>query len=154
MGETEEKGFTVQDRRAFSAEGESLRGQAEPEAPKGETRLKPPPRTEERPRPEEKPPLESEARRQGPLPAVTFATFVFSLSSSALFHLGDIPDPQTNKPEVDLGMAKQTIDLLGLLKEKTKGNLDDEEQRLLDGILYDLRMRYVKKINASEQPRT
>ncbi len=73
------------------------------------------------------------------------STFIFSLSSSALVHLGEIPEPQTNRTEVDLPIAKQIIDTLGMLQEKTKGNLDQDEERLLKSVLYDLRMRYVQK---------
>ena len=78
------------------------------------------------------------------LPATDFATFVLSLSHSGLVHLGDAPDPSSGKPTVNAAMAKQTIDLLLVLQEKTAGNLTGEEERLLDQVLYDLRMRYVE----------
>lgn len=78
------------------------------------------------------------------LPAVDFATLVLSLSHSTLFHLGDAPDPSDGKQEVNLPMARQTIDLLGLLQEKTRGNLSGPEESLLDQALYDLRLRYVE----------
>jgi Domain of unknown function (DUF1844) len=78
------------------------------------------------------------------LPAIDFATFVLSLSHSALVHLGDAPDPSGGPARPDVTMAKQTIDLLALLQEKTEGNLSGEEERLLDQVLYDLRMRYVE----------
>jgi hypothetical protein len=78
------------------------------------------------------------------LPAIDFATFVLSLSHSALVHLGDAPDPSGGTPTRDVPMAKQTIDLLAVLQEKTTGNLTGEEERLLDQVLYDLRMRYVE----------
>jgi hypothetical protein len=81
-----------------------------------------------------------------PLPEINFASFIISLSSSALFHFGEIPDPATNQRERNLPLAKQTIDILGLLKEKTSGNLDREEHQLLDSLLYDLRMRYVEQL--------
>jgi hypothetical protein len=79
------------------------------------------------------------------LPEVDFLSFILSLSSSVLIHFGAIPDPITKKTEKNLPLAKQTIDLLGILKDKTKGNLTMEEERLLDNILYDLRMRYVRE---------
>ena len=66
---------------------------------------------------------------------------VFSLSSSAFINLGAIPDPDTGKVEKNLPLAKQTIDLLGLLREKTRNNLTPEEEKLFDHLLYDLRMR-------------
>jgi len=77
---------------------------------------------------------------------VNFATFVFSLSSSAILHLGEIPDPTTGTKKKNLPMAKQTIDILAMLEEKTKGNLTSDEGEFLKNILYDLRMRYVKEI--------
>jgi len=79
------------------------------------------------------------------LPHIDFATFVLSLSHSALMHLGEVPDPETNATHVDLGLAKQNIDILGLLDEKTKGNLTGDEERLLSQVLFDLRMRYVER---------
>jgi hypothetical protein len=81
----------------------------------------------------------------GPLPEATFTGFILSLSSSAFFHLGDLPNPATGKTEKDLNLAKHTIDLLSLIKEKTRGNLTDEEDKLMDHLLYDLRMRYIKE---------
>ena len=78
------------------------------------------------------------------LPAIDFATFILSLSHSALVHLGDAPDPSGGPARRDVAMAKQTIDLLGVLQEKTEGNLSGEEERLLAQVLYDLRMRYVE----------
>jgi len=79
------------------------------------------------------------------LPQIDFATFVLSLSHSALMHLGEAPDPDTNETYVDLGLAKQNIDILGLLEEKTKGNLTGDEERLVAQVLFDLRMRFVEK---------
>ena len=84
------------------------------------------------------------AEGEDSLPAIDFATFVLSLSHSALVHLGDAPDPSGGVPRREVAMAKQTIDLLAVLQEKTTGNLTGEEERLLDQVLYDLRMRYVE----------
>lgn len=78
------------------------------------------------------------------LPVIDFATFVVSLSHSALTHLGDAPDMEDGATRRNLPLAKQTIDLLGLLEEKTKGNLDGDEERLLTQVLFDLRMRYLE----------
>jgi hypothetical protein len=80
-----------------------------------------------------------------PLPEITFAAFLFSLSSSAFIHLGDLADPVSGETKKDLALAKQTIDLLGLLREKTRNNLQEDEEKLFDHLLYDLRMRYVKE---------
>lgn len=81
------------------------------------------------------------------LPALDFPTFVLSLSHSALVHLGDADDPATGRREPNLAMARQTIDLLAMLQEKTRGNLDGEEERVLEQALYDLRMRFVEVSN-------
>lgn len=82
------------------------------------------------------------------LPAIDITTLVLSLSHSALLHLGDAPDPSTGHVAVDLPMARQTIDLVSLLQEKTRGNLSGEEERVLAQALFDLRMRYVEVVKA------
>ena len=82
------------------------------------------------------------------LPRIDFATFVLSLSHSALVHLGDAPDPSGAPQSPNLELARQTIDLLGILEEKTRGNLTGEEERLLSTALYDLRFRYVQATKA------
>jgi len=79
------------------------------------------------------------------LPDVDFGTFVMSLASSVLVHLGEIAHPDTQGPNVNLALAKQTLDILGMLDEKTRGNLTKEEAQLLSNLLYDLRMKYVAK---------
>ncbi|MCL2778339.1 MAG: DUF1844 domain-containing protein [Polyangiaceae bacterium] len=85
------------------------------------------------------------------LPQIDFATFILSLSHSALMHLGEAPDPLTNQVHADLSLAKQNIDILGLLEDKTKGNLSGDEERLLAQVLFDLRMRYVERANAADR---
>ena len=79
------------------------------------------------------------------LPEIDFSSFVFSLSTSALLHLGEVPDPVTGKTEKDLPLAKQTIDILGMLQDKTRGNLTADEGKLLENLLADLRWRYVRE---------
>lgn len=79
------------------------------------------------------------------MPEMNFATFIFSLNSSALVHLGALSDPITGKFEKKLRVAKQTIDILGMLEEKTKGNLTDEEGNMLRNILQELRLKYIKE---------
>ena len=81
----------------------------------------------------------------GMLPEVTFTTFILSLASSALAHLGEVPDPDSGETMVRLPVAKHTIDVLVMLRDKTAGRLDEEETRLLDGLLYELRVKYVLK---------
>ena len=70
------------------------------------------------------------------MPEVTFSTFILSLASSALVHLGEVPSPDTGATEVDLPLAKHSIDVLEMLHDKTQNNLDDQERNLLEGILY------------------
>lgn len=80
----------------------------------------------------------------GDLPQVDFATFILSLSHSALVHLGDAPSPEGGKSAPNLPLARQTIDLILLLEQKTQGNLSGEEERLMSQVVYDLRMRYIE----------
>jgi hypothetical protein len=128
----EEKGFVVKDRR-FSASKEAEENPPRPEEP--------PPGESVRVEP---PPPEESIEEEGPVPEITFMNYLQSLAFSTLIHLGEIPDPASSQKAKSLPMAKQTIDLLGLLKEKTKGNLTAEEEKAFEFILYDLRMRYVK----------
>jgi len=79
------------------------------------------------------------------LPAsIDFSTFVLSLGSSALVHLGDMAHPEAQQEQENLALARQTIDILAMLEEKTRGNLTGDEERLVAQILFDLRMRYVE----------
>ena len=130
----EEKGFVIKDRRRFTEDA----------APQ-EDRQEQPAGDERTAGGAEQTESGEEEHEYGPLPEVSMATFVFSLSSSALVHLGEIPEPETNRTRLDLAIAKQIIDTLGMLQEKTKGNLDPDEETLLRSVLYDLRMRYVQK---------
>ncbi len=81
----------------------------------------------------------------GPMPKVTFTTFILSLASSGLVQLGEVPDPETGATQENLLMAEHTIDVLTMLRDKTKASLDAEESTLLEGLLYELRMKYVLK---------
>ncbi|MDY6845422.1 MAG: DUF1844 domain-containing protein [Thermodesulfobacteriota bacterium] len=81
---------------------------------------------------------------------VDFVSFIVSFASSAYFHFGDIQNPVTSKVEKDLPSAKQVIDILSLLQEKTKGNLTSHEANVLSDLLYQLRMRYVDEIKAKD----
>ncbi len=77
---------------------------------------------------------------------IDFYTFVLSLASSAFVHLGDAPHPETGEPvKPDLPLAQQTIDILAMLGEKTKGNLTPEEEKFLENLLTDLRLRFVQR---------
>lgn len=124
--EKEEKGFIVRDKR-FSARKEDEEKKTE-ESTMAEKRV-------------------DSAQKEEPLPEITFSNLIFSFSTSALIQLGEIEDPVTKKRDKNLPLAKQTIDLIGMLKEKTKGNLTPDEERLIDNVLFDLRMRYVKAVS-------
>ena len=76
---------------------------------------------------------------------IDFSTFIMSLTSSAFYHLGDMPDPSTGKKEVNLPAVQQTIDMLIMLREKTKGNLKEDEEKLNDQLIYELQVKYVAK---------
>ena len=138
----EDKGFVVKDRRTFKdGVADSEDGpppEADQESSEGAG--------------EEAAEAESEAGREKAaetwdsdmvLPPVDFSMLVMSLSSSAAVHLGLAADPVSGQTDKNLPLAKQTIDILGMLQEKTKGNLEDEEQHLLDSILFDMRIQYV-----------
>ena len=123
----EEKGFVIKDKRSLDEKGELREKASEDKAEK------------------EKPKTEAPKEEAGtfPLPEVNFNSLVFSLSSSALLNIGEIADPQTGEKKTDLPLAKHAIDTIAMLKEKTKGNLTEEEQKLMDSVLTDLRWRYV-----------
>jgi hypothetical protein len=133
--EEKDKGFTVQDRRRFSAEGEARNEHAqENPAPAAES---PPNAAAAEPRraAEQEPFAEAE---------VTFTTFMVGLSTQALAALGEISDPVSGARSKDLQAAQQLIDIIGMLREKTRGNLDPDEDGLIEAILFDLRMKYVE----------
>ena len=83
------------------------------------------------------------------MPEVTFSAFIMSLNTSALYHLGEIADPATGKSEVNLDLARNAIDSLTVIQNKTKGNLSNEEDQLLKSILYDAKMRFVQHVKKS-----
>ena len=136
--EIEGKGFVIKDRRRFTDEGEPKKDTPAEEKAEG-----PEPGTEEEEKAE--PEAATEQAEHMPLPEINFSTFIFSLNTSTLLHLGEVPDPATGKQQEDLVMAKQTIDLIAMLEEKTRGNLTLDEENLVKHILYDLRLRYVQK---------
>ncbi len=137
MSDDEKNGFVIKDRRVFPTEHDG-KEEVEPEA-----EAAPEARERSRPEPEPETPPPDDTTQAPPLPVINFSTFVFSLSSSVLLHLGEMPDPATNKKVVNLSLAKQSIDILVMLQEKTSGNLDEEEENLLKNLLYELRMKYV-----------
>ena len=84
-------------------------------------------------------------KADGPMPEVTFSTFIISLASSALVHLGEVPNPETGDTETSLPLAKHSIDVLEMLRAKTENGLEEQERKLLESILYELRMKVVIK---------
>jgi hypothetical protein len=144
----DKKDFVVKDRRRFSQE--SREGEAKDEHSEAGAAQE----EESQASPSGEQSGKSEARKKADareemeqtlLPEINFATFVVSLNASALLHLGAIEDPATGKSEKNLPMAKQTIDILCMLEQKTVGNLTKDEENLLKNILYDLRIIYVKE---------
>ena len=104
--------------------------------------------------PKEPPKAQPKAEPQEPLqePKQTeFTFFISSLSMQALIALGEMPHPATNQPHPDPEQARYLVDLLGMLQEKTKGNVSAEEAGLLENVLYELRMKYVAMLQAVQQ---
>jgi len=142
MEEKRDQSFVIRDKRIFDETGD-VRKEAD-SAPdvKTETRpVEPEVESEQRPLVTESP----ESGGDEAFPEVNFVNFVLSLSTTAMYHFGDFPDPVSQKAQRNLAAAKQTIDILGMLRSKTEGNLDENEKSLMDGLLFELRMRYVKE---------
>ena len=127
-----DSGFVVKDKRLFG-ESDEARPQEEPQNIASEEKQ------ESRGKPQQTPEQEAD------YPPINFTNFVLSLSTSALFHFGDFPDQEGGKVQKNLPAVKQTIDILDMLNEKTKGNLDENESKLIQGVLYELKMRFVKE---------
>jgi hypothetical protein len=80
-------------------------------------------------------------------PPIDFPSYMLSYYTQGLVLLGEVPNPYTNKKEEDLGSARNIIDILSMLEQKTKGNLTSEEDKLLESVLYELRMKFMAKTN-------
>jgi hypothetical protein len=128
------KQYEVKDRRAFTPEGE-LRTEAPP-APEPAA---PPPAPDPAP-----------AAGEREIPPIEFGQFILSLATAVLFHLGDAHEEGKEPPPPNLPLAKETIDIITMLQEKTKGNLTKTEEAFIEGLLFDLRMRYVAKVNKTK----
>jgi len=127
MAEAEDKGFVFKDRRKLSQEDEEPVQEAKPREEPAQTQEK-----------------KTDDQAYPPLPEVNFSTFIVSLSTEILFHLGEIAHPGTGERQKDFVLAKHAIDTLAMMQEKTKGNLTEEEQKLLESMLYDLRMCFIR----------
>ncbi len=144
----EKKDFKVKDRRIFSQENQedvAAEKETTDDSPPEDAAPSSPDDGESRATDEPDQPATPDQGETPPLPEINFSTFVVSLNASALLHLGAIEDPTTGQTNKNLPMAKQTIDILSMLEEKTAGNLNSEETNLLKSILYDLRIIYVKE---------
>ena len=177
----EQPTFKVVDRRPFNPDGSPRELSPEEEAERAAAAFKaaatetappppaPPPagqpkaaetaetaRRESQPRPEESaPPRESEPSRVGGDPLddpASFLSLIMSLASNAAASLGMMPHPVTGETGVDLKTAKHWIDVLGMLEQKTRGNLDGQEAQVLESLLADLRMQYVSFAGAPTPP--
>lgn len=125
----EEEGFVVRDKRGRSAFEEPTPSvqQPSPEIDSNASGA----------------PSDPSSETHFPTPPLTFSSFVFSLGTSSLMLMGETLDPQQPSPPVNLPQAKEIIDILSMLEEKTKGNLSSEEASVLSDMLYTLRMKYV-----------
>ncbi|RZB35076.1 MAG: hypothetical protein SRB1_00844 [Desulfobacteraceae bacterium Eth-SRB1] len=132
----EDKGFVIKDRRIFAEEKQEKGGKEDKKESAGEE-VKDQAQKETAPEEKQEPEIH--------LPEINFPTFIISLNASALVHLGAIEDPVAGKKVKNLPMGKQTIDILSMLEEKTRGNLSKEEENMLKHILYDLKIIYVKE---------
>jgi hypothetical protein len=132
----DKKDFVIKDRRIFADENKDKEKEikddtsSEKEAEKRKTESSAP---------------GSDKIKEPQLPEINFPTFIMSMNASALVHLGIIEDPASGKKESNLPLAKQTIDILNMIEEKTRGNLSEDEEKMLKSILYDLRIIYVKE---------
>jgi hypothetical protein len=140
--ELEERGFVVSDKRLFTPSGEKLPGTETPEPVESEAPYSPEQAEAAAPRPPRTPKAEDGASQD--LPSVDFASFVMMLTNNVMVFLGQVPSPLTQQPQVDLEQAHHTIDILMMLREKTRGNLTDEEERFLQELLPQLQMAYVQ----------
>jgi hypothetical protein len=141
--EPKQPGFTVSDRRGFSESGEP-----KPDPPPQSVAPAPAPAAEASPPAARATPSQPDAARtthsSREFPPVDFHTFILSLGSSALLHLGELDQPDGTPARPDLPLAKHTIDIIAMLQEKTKGNLSPPEEHLIESLLYDLRLRFVE----------
>jgi hypothetical protein len=132
----ENKDFVFRDKRR-SANPEVDKGASPPDEAEGGAKSSPQPAADKN---------DKKAGGRLPPPETNFSTFVLSLSTSAAMSMGGYDDPVSGTVPQNLDIARQSIDILGMLRDKTKGNLDEDEERLLESALYELRMRYVEEL--------
>jgi hypothetical protein len=139
----EDQSFKVTDKRLFD-EGGNLRENVAEEPPRERKTAKTSGGTPRKAGPGETPP--------GTGGRIDFPSYILSYYTQSLVLLGEVPNPYTNKKEEDLEAARHMVDILAMLKEKTKGNLDPDEEQLLESVLYEVRMKYMAKINQIKLP--
>lgn len=150
--EQQEQSFTVSDKRLFTKDGARREGSPRPEPTRPDPPPPPPPQAAEpppRPSAPEPPPGAGPDPSMGmppgaEAPPADFSTYVIMLANTVMMMLGQVPDPVTQQRRLDLVQAKHTIDILMMLGEKTQGNLDAEEEKLLADVLPQLQMAYVQ----------
>jgi hypothetical protein len=138
----EKKDFIIKDRRIFAEENQDQKDDDQQEEIPDETAADTSGTQDSE---EATTAAAEEGEPDTPLPEINFSTFIFSLNASALVHLGAIEDPASGQKVKNLSLAKQTIDILNMLEEKTQGNLNKDEENIMRNILYDLRIAYVKE---------
>jgi hypothetical protein len=136
----EKKDFIIKDRRIFAEENRDQKDDEQQKETPDETAA-----DQSAAQESEETATAEEGEPDTPLPEINFSTFIFSLNASALVHLGAIEDPASGQKVKNLSLAKQTIDILNMLEEKTRGNLNKDEENIMRNILYDLRIAYVKE---------
>ena len=153
--ENEVSRLKVTDRRQFTSEGEA-RQEAESSEAETPREKSSPQQTEEMKSPDiaEQDSQESEQdlqeSEQDSQESINFSSFLLSIATTGMVHLGEIPEPTTGQAQENLEAARQMIDIVGILKEKTEGNLSSEESQLLENLLYELRMKFLSKSKAVE----
>ena len=140
--EDQEKSFSFVDKRRVISDDTEEQPSHSAEEPEAEEKQL-----------EEKSEVLSNAEEEGtPAPPIDFSTFILSLSSSAAYHMGGFLDPVSGKTSVNLDLAKQTIDIIAMLKEKSKGNLTEDEEKLISYVLYDSQMKFVEASQGKLKP--
>ncbi|MEJ2109403.1 MAG: DUF1844 domain-containing protein [Acidobacteriota bacterium] len=135
----EQEGFKITDKRSFQEDGE----ERNPDVAAEEDQKSPDPPSSEQSKRKENASNPDEQQR----PPIDFPSYLLSYYTQGMVLLGEVPNPYTNKKEEDMEAARHTIDILSMLEEKTKGNLSQDEQKLLENVLYELRMKYMAKSN-------
>ena len=139
--DAEDRGFKVEDKRRFDADGRARSDDEAGDAEAGDAEAE---ETAGPASPEPSGPAEGGA----PMADLSFSSFVVGLATQAFMFLGAGPDPKTGLVAKDLGQAKALIDIIAMLGEKTAGNLSEDEGRMLEEMLYELRMQYVSETQA------